>query len=288
MAKTLNLLTVLSCRSWAALASALLLASAASAQPLPELVRQALARDPAVAGAWAQLRAAQERVTQARAGFGPTVSLAGNFNETRYREAPDLNLREFRAKQVALQLTQPLYRPALVPALEGARAQALQAEAAVVQAQSESALRLLEAVFELFKSRDTLSLALAQRAAGIEQLAVARRAYQVGTVAMTDVRDAEAKRDAVAALVIGARAELELQQQMLTDLLGHAVPGLLVRGLGGGQLPVLAPPSILDWLADARLQNPQLTQARHALEVADTEVQKARLGHAPTAELSGN
>ena len=263
-------------------------AGCATAQPLPALVRQALAADPAVAGAWAQLRAAQERVTQAQAGFGPTAVLTGSLNETRYDEQPQLNLREFRAKQLALQITQPLFRPALLPALAGARAQARQGEAAVVQAQADAAQRVLEATFELFKGRDTLALTLAQQAAGAEQLAAARRAFQVGTVAIVDVREAEARVDGVAAQVIGARAELALQQQVLAELVGQPTPDLLRRGLDGSQLPVLPAASILEWLADARLLNPQIAQARHAVEASEAELGKARLGHAPTAELTYN
>ena len=44
------------------------------AQPLTELVRNAVAIDPAVTAAQAQLTAAEQRLTQAKAGFGPTVN----------------------------------------------------------------------------------------------------------------------------------------------------------------------------------------------------------------------
>src|SRR5512144_2200394 len=58
------------------------------AQPLPELFRSTLAADPAVSAAQAQVRAAEERLTQARAALMPSVAATVNRTETRYDEAP--------------------------------------------------------------------------------------------------------------------------------------------------------------------------------------------------------
>lgn len=258
----------------------------AAAQVVPEMVRLGVGFDPAVQGAQAQLRAAQQRVVQARAGFGPTVNLTGNLTETRYREQPALNLRAFQAKQAALQLSQPILKATLFPALDGARAQLLQAESAVVQAQLDAALRVTDACVDVLKSRETLALALAQRAEAEQQVAVTRGAFRIGTLPVTDVREAEAQVDRTAAEVIGAQADFALQQQLLAELVGGAVADLAQRGLHGGQPPAPGPDSLQLWLAEARLQNPQIIQARHALDAAQAEVRKAELAHAPTADLN--
>ena len=63
----------------------LALHAGAAGQGLPALMRQALGSDPAVAGAAAQLRAALERVQQARGSFGPTAQLSANYTDNRYR-----------------------------------------------------------------------------------------------------------------------------------------------------------------------------------------------------------
>lgn len=258
----------------------------AAAQGVPDMVRLGVASDPAVQVARANLRAAQQRVVQARAGFGPTVNLTGNLTETRYREQPELNLRAFQAKQAALQLTQPLLRATLLPALDSARAQVLQAESAVVQAQLEAALRVVDTSVDVLKSRETLALALAQRAEAVQQVATARGAFRIGTVPVTDVREAEAQVDRMAAEVVGAQADFALQQQLLAELVGEAVADLAQRGLQGGQPPALGPDSLPLWLAEARLQNPQIIQAQHAVAAAQADVRKAELGHAPTVDLS--
>ena len=55
----------------------------AASQSLPEMLQLALASDPAIAAAQAQVVATHERVTQAQAGFGPTAVITGNLTESR-------------------------------------------------------------------------------------------------------------------------------------------------------------------------------------------------------------
>lgn len=259
---------------------------AASAQSLAEMLSTALSADPAVAAAAAQLRASDERVVQAKAGFGPSAQVTASHVETRYHEAPSFALRPFHAKQLAVQVTQPVLRTALFPALDASKAQLEQAQALVAQARAESAQRLVEAGFDLLKARDTLSFAQAQRAATLEQLAQARRSFQVGTVAVTDVRDAEAKADAVAAQITAAEAELELRQQLLAEVAGQPAPTFASRALASDRLPPLEAPSVHAWLADAQAGNLQVRQAQQALVAAEAEVRKAWHAHAPTADLT--
>lgn len=270
-------------------------AGPAFAQPLPQLYQAALQRDPAVAGALAQLQAAEHRVTQARAGFGPSATLSASSSDTRYREGPAYDpMRPFHAAQASLQITQPLFRLALLPALEAARAQVVQAQASLLQARGEAAQRLVEASFDLLKARDTLAYAEAQRAATAEQLAAARRSYQLGTAAVTDLRESEAKADLVAAQVAASEAELDLRRQVLTELVGPppdallAGAGLLARTLDSQRLPPLAGADALAWLSLAQAGNPQLQQAQQALLVAEAELRRSWLGHSPTAELTYN
>ena len=112
----------------------------AQAQTLAELGARALAADPAVQAAAASLRAAEQRLYQARAAFGPTANITVTTNQTRYREEPANELRPFQSDQSALQLSQPLWRGALYPALLAARSQVEQADSALLQARIESQL----------------------------------------------------------------------------------------------------------------------------------------------------
>lgn len=264
----------------------MLAAPSVRAQTLSDLHRAALARDPAVAAAQAQWRGAQERVFQARAAFGPVAAFSANHSYTRYREAPDLNLRPFRSGQMALQVTQPLLQLGLFPALDIALLQQDQAGATLQQAQADAGQRVVEAVFDLLKARDALQLAQAQRVAVDEQLRSAQRGQRVGTAPMTDVREAEARADAVTAQLASAEVELDLRRQVLAELSGLEAPTLTTLALADERLPELPGASLPAWLLQAQDLSPQVRQARQALETAEAEVRKAWHGHAPSAELT--
>ena len=151
--------------------------------------------------------------------------------------------------------------------------------------------RFVETCFEIFKSRDVLNHAQALGEATTEQLAMARRTFQVGRAAITDVREAEARLDSARAQALAAEAELDLRQQVLAELVGGpvgSVSGLLARGLAADTLPSVPAPSILEWIATAQVNSPQLRQAELALIAAEAEVRKASIAHAPSADLSLN
>jgi outer membrane protein len=262
-----------------------------AAQTLPDLHRAALARDPAVAAAEANARAAEQRQVQARGGLGPTAQLTGSHNETQYKEFSATPLgsseRDFRATQAQLQITQPLLAGARWAALEAADAQLAQAEAAFAQARAESGQRLLEAAFSLLQSRDALLLVQAQAVEAAAQLQSARRSYQVGTATVTDLREAEARADGIAAQRIAAEADLELRQQVLAELTGGLpTTALQRRGLAGDRMPALPATGVAESLAATQDASPALRQAQLALAAAEAEVSRAWQGHAPTAELS--
>jgi outer membrane protein len=256
------------------------------AQRLPDLYRAALAADPQVQGALSQVRAAEQRLVQAKAGFGPTAVITAGKSQTRYYEAPAFDMRPFSSKQVNLQVTQPVFRPALLAALEQAQFQQEQAQAQWQQSQADAIQRLVEASFDVLKARDALAFLRSQRAATAEQLTAAQRSFRIGTVPITDVREAEAKADTVAAQLAAAEYELDLKQQVVAELTGEPAPGLLRRGLTGEHLPAIEPSSLGDWLNEALAHSAQLRQAQHALGAAGAEVRRAEYGHAPTAELT--
>jgi outer membrane protein len=268
------------------LTALLMVSPGTQAQLLSELHRSAAAIDPSIAGALAQVQAAEQRVLQAKGGLGPTATIVLSKSETRYREGPTFDLRQFSGKQAALQVTQPLFKPTLLSALEGAQAQLEQARAALTQAEADAAVRLVEACFEVLKSRDTITLMQAQKQAAEEQLAAAKRSYTVGTSTITDVREAEAKIDTVSAQMAAAEAALELHQQLLADISGRPAPELMLLGLKADRLPSIESTSVQAWIADAQSGSAQLQQAQRALDEAEAEVRKAWYGHAPSAELS--
>ncbi|MGM9512735.1 TolC family protein [Roseateles sp. DB2] len=278
------------CTGRRSLAWALLcLAGAAHGQSLLELYRAADAADPTVASARAQHRASLERENQARAAFGVSGNLTLSSNHSQYLEPTNLQTpdpRKFQSSQGGVQFTQALFKPTLIVQLEQTKAQSEQARLQGEQSRIEAMLRFVETAFDMLKARDALRYLRAEQEATAAQLAQTKRSFAVGTVAITDVRDAQAKADAVAAQVSAAEFDLSLKHQLLLDLVGHEAPGLLSRGLEAEALPRLEADSLAEWVYEAHRSSPALGQAQWALEAARQETRKADRAHAPTVEAS--
>src|SRR5688572_15619516 len=89
---------------------------AAPAADLVDILHQARDADATYAGARAIWAAAQERIPQARAGLLPLVSgsasVQANDRRTRFREnTTPATHTDFGSHEIALTVTQPLFRP---------------------------------------------------------------------------------------------------------------------------------------------------------------------------------
>jgi outer membrane protein len=263
--------------------------SAAHAQSLLDLYRAAQAADPAAASARAQHQAALHRIDQARAAYGVTANVTYNNGHSQYVEptnsvTPDP--RTFNSRQATLQFSQPLYKPSLRAQLQQAKAQSEQARLQSEQTRVEFMLRFVEAAFDMLKARDALQYLRVEQESTAAQMAQAKRSFTVGTVSVTDVRDAQAKADLVSAQLAAAEYDLALRHQVFLDLVGRQTPELLARGLQAQALPNLDATGLPNWVADAHIASPALRQAQWALEAARQETIKADMAHAPTLDAN--
>lgn len=261
----------------------------ARAQSLLDLYRAAELGDPAAASARAQHEATMHRIDQARAAFGVTANLTYSNGHSQYVEPSNVvtpDSRTFNSRQAAVQFSLPLYKPALRPQLQQAKAQSEQARLQSEQARVEFMLRFMEATFDMLKARDALRYQRVEQGATTVQLNLARRSFTVGTVSVTDVRDAQARADVVAAQLTAAEYDLALRHQVFLDLVGRQTPELLSRALEADVLPHLDTGSLRDWVTEAHVASPALRQAQWALEAARQETIKATMAHAPTLDAN--
>jgi outer membrane protein len=126
-----------------------------------------------------------------------------------------------------------------------------------------------------------VTLAGAQKAAIGEQLAQAKRNFEVGTATITDANDAQARFDLSASQEIAAVNDWEVKRQALAQILGRAPPAI-ARLTPALPLAPPAPASMEQWVEQALSSSPQVKGAAANLEVAEREVAKSRGGHLPT------
>src|SRR5439155_7051007 len=117
-------------------------------------------------------------------------------------------------------LSQPVFRPQNLLQRDQADYQVREAEATFAHASQDLAVRAAQAYFDVLAAQDTLTLVGAQKAAISEQLAQAKRNFEVGTATITDTHEAQARFDLSAAQEIAAQNDLDSKRRSLQLLTG--------------------------------------------------------------------
>jgi len=263
-----------------------------AAEDLMQIYREAQRNDPAYAAAQANWQATQERLPQARAALLPNVSLSATTNVNYF--GTDLNSdprttinRNFGFGGLTVSAAQPLYRYANTVAYSQAAQQVQQADYTLASARQDLILRAAGAYFDILLAQYTVELTESQKAAVSEQLAQAKRNFEVGVATITDTNEAQAKYDSIVAQEIAAANDLENKRTALRAIIGR-VPQDLKR-LGPGFEPTPPTPNALDtWVERALADNPAVRIAKYSSDIATLEIERQRAGRLPTIDLVGS
>ena len=272
---------------------AMLAGTHARGEDLLQVYRDARLNDPTLAAAQANWSALQERIPQARALLLPNVNVTaavnGNLYDASIHTQPrfDINGRGFGFGSLTVSASQPLYRYANKVALDQARDQVEQSDYTLQSARQDLILRVAQAYFDVLLAQFNVELAETQKVAVSEQLAQAKRNFEVGVATITDTNEAQARYDAIVAQEISARNDLDNRRTALRAIIGRA-PGDLKR-LGPGFEPQLPSPDSADyWVDRALADNIQVKVAQYNFDIATLEVERQRAGHLPTLDLVGS
>jgi len=273
--------------------SALLLAGAlapAGAEDLVQVYREAQRYDAVFAAARHNLEAGRERLPQGRALLLPTLNLRGDATRTRTEvDSRDTAIspsftRTPEQAGYTLSLNQPLFR--LQNWLQYRQADHLvrQAEATFGQAYQDLIVRVAQAYFDVLAAQDTLALVRAQKEATAEQLAQARRNFEVGTATITDTHEAQARFDLINAQEIAAQNDLESKRRTLQLLTGRE-PAELRPLRADIRLTPPNPPDMQAWVDLAERHAYPVQIAESAAEVAALEARRSTAAHWPTLDF---
>jgi outer membrane protein len=263
--------------------------SVASAEDLLQIYRDAVTSDPVLASARSTWEATQELVPQARAGLLPAVNLQANVTENDFYEKlhtdPTATFPErFPNYNYIVSASQPLYRPQNSIALNEARQQVGQGDFILASSQQDLIVRVIQAYLDVLLARFNIELTESQKAAVSENLAQAKRNFEVGTATITDTNDAQAKYDQIVAQEISAQNDLDSKLAALRAIIGRAPKEL--KGFNGRFQPELPVPNTLEpWVEKAIQENYQVRIAQANLDIATLEVDRQRAGHYPTVDL---
>jgi len=261
-----------------------------AASDLLQVYQEALTQDPTLQSAKAAQVAGQEALPQGRALLLPSVNLSANsqYNDidTQFRGGSVFSSarRKYNSNGYSVELVQPLFRAQNFAQYAQAKFSVEQSDALYAALQQDLIVRVSQAYFDVLLAQYNVTLAQAQKEAIGEQLAQAKRNFEVGTATITDSHEAQARYDLAVSQEIAAQNDLEIRQNALLQIIGRQ-PGELVTVRGDVPLVAPEPSSMEAWVEKALQNNGEVKIARAAFEIATEEVNKARGGHLPTLDL---
>ncbi len=258
----------------------LALAPAVQAANLSDTYRDAQVYDAQYAAARAAWQAGQEKAVQGRAGLLPNVNVGGNV---RYNDiSGELQDNSFDSNQLAIRASQPLFRKQNMVAYAQSKEQVKIAEMQFKLAEQDLILRVARVYFDVLQAQDNIAFINAQKAAITEQLASAKRNFEVGTATITDTHEAQARYDIAVAQEIAEQNTLNIRVRALEKLIGK--PAGALDTLVENSLLKIESGSIDEWAQRAAESNLQAEIQRIAKTIADQEVERNRAGHYPTLD----
>ena len=273
--------------------------SSLHAADLMEIYHEALEQDPQYSSARFAHQAAQEKLPQGRAGLLPTVTLAGvrrrqwidieSVSGLPFGTGAGVAVRPSEVtidnQSLTITATQPIYRKENFTIYEQSKLQVAQADSQFIIAAQELILRVAQAYFDILLAQVNVEVAEAQKKAIAEQLAQAKRNFEVGTATIVDTHEAQARFDLTLSQEIAARNNFEVSRRTLQQIIGRVPENLMRPSEMVSDLLTLKYANMQDWISVAEQNNLALKVQEAVYEIAKKDVDRARAGHYPTLDL---
>jgi outer membrane protein len=260
-------------------------AGAVQAQSLSELYTAARSYDATYLAARSSAESATFKAAQADALRLPRASLVGSGTRAQNHTVSGANVNS-NVLTAAVQGSYSLINKSNDASYEQAQRALALSKADLALAEQDLIVRVAQAYFDVLAAQDTLATAQTSKKAIAEQLASAKRNFEVGTQTITDTREAQARFDLASATELAADNDLHTKRIALDQLVGRqeVKPNPLRLPVN---LPETLPKDAEQWVSQADAGHPKVQQARLAREVAALEIDKARAANAPTLDLTG-
>jgi len=262
--------------------------SNAAPQSLYSIYQQAVANDPQLAAAKKSNQAVQENIVQAQALNRTQVDLNAGIQASRndIRFIGNAPFAEggnaFEGYQYGISARQPLYRKQNQLLVEQSKLQVQQADKQWLLAQQQLMFDTTQAYSNVLIASASVDQLDAQKTAIKQQLAQAKANFDVGNATITDVNEAQARRDLVNAQSIAANNQYQVALHAVEVLTGlqperliHFKPTLEIKPLAD---------NMQQWVERALAHNLAVQSQQDALAIADKNIKRSRAGLYPTID----
>ena len=273
--------------SGALFAGALAFTQGAAAQTLEDALVYAYQNNPALQAQRARLRAVDEEVPAALAGWRPTVEIAGDIGASYSRTdgmVPNAGSHTTAPHGVGLTATAPLYQGGRVSAQVDSAENRVNAGRAQLQAVEQSILLdTVTAYMDVLRYLSEIELSRSSERVVRRQLQAAMDRLEVGEVTRTDVAQAEARLAQAGAERVAAEGGMMSARAMYQQVTGQ-VPSTL----SWPPVPMGLPESEEDALAAANDANPSITAASFIAQAAQADIEAASAALRPQVSIVGD
>lgn len=269
----------------------LLLPVDALALDLSEALQLAQQNDIIFQAASAQYQASAEVRSQAGSAVLPDISFAAFVGRTSSKTTNSSSstlpngISDFGSTGYSLTLNQTLYNQAVFNALDQASAESARALAEFENAKQDMVVRVARVYFDYLAAQDTHSFAVAEKEAIARQLEQTQGRFEVGLIAITDMKQSQAQYDIAAAREIVASNAIDNAREALRIII-NAFDNALQPVQQDLPLAMPNPDNIHDWENTALANNLQLRASRYAENAARSAYEVSRAGHYPTLSLN--
>lgn len=255
---------------------------------LIEVYRKAEQQDAQLKIAFSQLESSRQNLPLASSANRPQINLTANAG---YQDSSGNTITGDDTQQVlgyGINLQQNLYNSEISAQVAAADAGIQQAEADYEAARQELIVRVTEAYFNILSALDNVEFAQAEKNAIGRQLEQAKKRFEVGLIAITDVKEAQASFDLSVSQEIIAINALDNAREALQVIIGETLQEPVTPLGEQVDLIVPEPTSGGSWVQQAQKNNLTLVSAQAALRAANENRNIARAGGKPTVSLTAS
>ncbi len=263
----------------------IILASPIRGENLYDIYELALKNDPLLRAAEATYRAGKENKAQGIAGLLPTLSIGGSTNWNEYRIEEQLQ-DQYNSNSYYGNINQPIFRLDKWFQFERGSALSESAEAEFAYQQQETMIRVASAYFNVLNSFDNLNAAQAEEKAIQRQKDLAKKRFDVGLAAITEVQETQAAYDLTIVSRISRQAQLDSAQETLTSIIGREI-SLLSPLSDKFEISLPDPLDRESWVSLGLKNNYQLKSAKLQRDAAQASARATASSHLPQIDLVG-
>jgi outer membrane protein len=267
--------------------SALIFSTPTLALDLIETYAKAQLEDAQLMIARSQLESSRQALPLAKSANRPQVNFSANGT---YQDENNTFTGDDKQTSVgySLNLQQRLYNGETWAQVDASEATVMQAEADYEAAKQELLVRVTEAYFNILSAQDNVEFTQAEKNAIGRQLEQAKKRFEVGLIAITDVKEAQASYDLSLSSEIIALNSLDNAREALQLIIGEKINEPLAVLGEQVDLNVPEPASGSEWVQQALKFNLSLASAQAALKAANENRKIARAGRKPTVNLNAS